>query len=125
VRSGTDRIPVTTDFAKVTEVPPCDGFTGVSLLRSPRRFSTYLDAIGIADCVRHAAAGGLAPGMPVIHNGRCVHASPEELNSWLGREWAGEPVQIATETGDLSAELKRRLSYVRKRGTGRPKKKAA
>jgi hypothetical protein len=45
-------------------------------------------------------------GMPVIHEGRRVQASPEELNRWLGRE-AAEPVQIATENTDLSAELKR------------------
>jgi hypothetical protein len=52
--------------------------------------------------------------MPVTREGRRVQASREELNRWLGRESAGEPVQIATETGDLSAELKRGLSYVRK-----------
>jgi len=43
-------------------------------------------------------------GMPVIHEGRRVQSSPEELNRWLGRESAGEPVQIATETGDLTTE---------------------
>jgi hypothetical protein len=58
-------------------------------------------------------------GMPVTREGRRVHASPEELNRWLGRESAGEPVQIATETGDLSAELKRGLSYVRMQGPAR------
>ncbi len=40
--------------------------------------------------------------------------SAEELNRWLGRELAGEPVQITTEGGDLSAELRRGLSYVRR-----------
>ncbi len=55
-----------------------------------------------------------------------MHASPEELNGWLGRESAGEPVQIATETGDLSAELKRGLSNVRKQSRGRtPNKRVA
>jgi hypothetical protein len=48
------------------------------------------------------------------HQGRRVHALPEELNLWLGRESAGEPVQIASESTDLSSELKRGLSYVRK-----------
>src|SRR5579872_7375108 len=53
-------------------------------------------------------------GMPVTRIGRSVHASPEELNRWLGRESGGEPVQIAKEQSDLSAELRRGLSYVRK-----------
>ncbi len=44
-------------------------------------------------------------GMPVMHEGRRVHAFPEELKRWLGRESAGEPVQIATETADLSSEI--------------------
>jgi len=52
-------------------------------------------------------------GMPVSRKGRRVQASPEELNRWLGRE-VSEPVQIANEGIDLSAELKRGLSYVRK-----------
>jgi len=42
-----------------------------------------------------------------------VQASPEELNRWLGRQ-AAEPVEIATESTDLGAELKRGLAYVRK-----------
>jgi hypothetical protein len=52
-------------------------------------------------------------GMPISREGRRVQASPEELNRWLGRE-VSEPVQIANEGIDLSAELKRGLSYVRK-----------
>jgi hypothetical protein len=47
--------------------------------------------------------------MPVFHEGRRVHASPDDLNRWLGRESAGEPVQTATEAADLSSELKRGL----------------
>jgi hypothetical protein len=61
-------------------------------------------------------------GMPVTHVGRRVHASPDELNRWLGRESAGEPVQIATETADLTSELKRGLSYVRKHSPDHKKK---
>src|ERR1700738_1902799 len=61
-------------------------------------------------------------GMPVPHEGRRVHASPDDLNRWLGRESAGEPVQIATETNDLSSELKRWLSYVRENSLERKKK---
>src|SRR5579864_9574843 len=63
-------------------------------------------------------------GMPVTHVGRRVRASPEELNRWLGRE-TSEPVEIATESTDLSEELKRGLSYVRKQRQARNKSKAA
>jgi hypothetical protein len=52
--------------------------------------------------------------MPVEKRGRYVYSSREELNRWLGRESAGEPVQIATDETDLSAELKRGLSFIRK-----------
>ena len=63
-------------------------------------------------------------GMPVTHEGRRVQASPEELNRWLGRE-VSEPVQITTEATDLSSELKRGLSYVRKHTPARRKKRAS
>jgi hypothetical protein len=64
-------------------------------------------------------------GMPVEKRGRKVYSSPEELNRWLGRESAGEPVQIATGATDLSAELKRGLSFFRKQRRGASKRKAA
>jgi hypothetical protein len=64
-------------------------------------------------------------GMPVTHEGRRVHASPDELNRWLVGESAGEPVQIATATADLTSELKRGLSFVRKHSPDRKKKRAA
>jgi len=51
-------------------------------------------------------------GMPVRREGRFVSTSPEELNSWLGRE-SGKPIHVATENTDLSAELKRGLSFIR------------
>jgi hypothetical protein len=51
-------------------------------------------------------------GMPVRREGRSVTASPEELDGWLGKE-SGKPVHVATETTDLSAELKRGLSFIR------------
>lgn len=63
-------------------------------------------------------------GMPVTHVGRRVHAFPEELKRWLGRESAGEPVQIASEMDDLTSELKRGLSFVRKRAPAHKKKRA-
>lgn len=53
-------------------------------------------------------------GMPVTRDGRRVHASPDELNRWMGRESSGEPVHIAAESENLAADLKRGLSYVRK-----------
>jgi hypothetical protein len=51
-------------------------------------------------------------GLPVNHQGRSVVASPDELNRWLQRE-SGEPVHIATETGELTADLKRSVSRAR------------
>src|ERR1700740_425805 len=53
-----------------------------------------------------------AEGMPVRREGRFVSTSAEELNEWLGKE-SGKPVHVATENTDLSAELKRGLSFVR------------
>jgi len=47
------------------------------------------------------------------------------LGGSMGRESAGEPVQIATETADLTSELKRGLSFVRKHTPARKKKRAA
>jgi phage terminase Nu1 subunit (DNA packaging protein) len=63
-------------------------------------------------------------GMPVKREGRYVESSREELNRWLGRESAGEPVQIATSQADLSAELKRGLAFVRKHIRSNRKKAA-
>ncbi len=51
-------------------------------------------------------------GMPVRKEGRFVSTSPDELNVWLGKE-SGKPVHAVTKTTDLTAELKRGLSYVR------------
>ncbi len=55
-------------------------------------------------------------GMPVHKEGRFVLTSVNELNAWLGRE-SGKPVHAATETKDLTLELKRGLAYVRKAET--------
>jgi hypothetical protein len=63
--------------------------------------------------------------MPAQREGRYVYASREELNRWLGRESAGEPIQIATANTDLGAELRRGLSYLRKNRRGRTRKRAA
>ena len=60
-------------------------------------------------------------GMPVERKRRVVEAQPNKLNLWLGR-LSHEPVQIATETPDLSAELKRGLAFVRHRK--KPRRKA-
>lgn len=51
-------------------------------------------------------------GMPVRKQGRFVETTPEELNTWLGKE-SGKPVHTVTDETDLAAELKRGLSYVR------------
>ena len=51
-------------------------------------------------------------GMPVRKEGRFVSTSSVELTAWLGKE-SGKPVHAVTETTDLTAELKRGLSYVR------------
>jgi hypothetical protein len=52
-------------------------------------------------------------GMPVRRQGRYVETTPDELNAWLGKE-SGRPVHVATEDTDLTAELKRGLSFVRR-----------
>ena len=53
-------------------------------------------------------------GMPVKREGRFMTASPEELSRYLGHEAGLEvPVHIASEDMDLSADLKRALSYAR------------
>jgi hypothetical protein len=52
-------------------------------------------------------------GMPVRRVGRFVSTTPQELNAWLGKE-SGKPVHIATENTDLTAELKRGLSFIRR-----------
>jgi len=65
-------------------------------------------------------------GMPVHKEGRFVETTPTELNAWLGKE-TGKPVHVATEGTDLTAELKRGLSFVRhekpmKSGTATPRR---
>src|SRR5215469_7043644 len=52
-------------------------------------------------------------GMPVRKQGRYVESTPEELNAWLGKQ-SGKPVHVATEDTDLTAELKRGLSFIRR-----------
>lgn len=51
-------------------------------------------------------------GMPVRKQGRYVTTSPDELNRWLSGE-SGKPVHVATDATDLTAELKRGISFVR------------
>lgn len=53
-----------------------------------------------------------AEGMPVKHEGRFVSTTPDQLNAWMGKE-SGKPVHVVTQRTDLSAELKRGLSFVR------------
>jgi hypothetical protein len=65
-------------------------------------------------------------GMPAHKEGRFVSTTVDDLNTWLGRE-TGKPVHAVTETTDLTAELKRGLSYVRhekdQKPSARPKKR--
>ena len=65
---------------------------------------------------RTAGFGRAALG-PGWHAGRkagqFVYASRENLEAWLARESAGEPVHLAGNGIDLTAELKRGLSYMR------------
>jgi hypothetical protein len=51
-------------------------------------------------------------GMPLRRQGRFVTTTADELNAWLGKE-SGKPVHVATESTDLTAVLKRGLSFVR------------
>ena len=63
-------------------------------------------------------------GMPARKQGRYVETTADELNAWLGKE-SGKPVHVATEDTDLTAELKRGLSFIRKekQPSASPKKK--
>ena len=60
-------------------------------------------------------------GMPILKQRRYVETTPEELNAWLGKD-SGKPVHIATDDTDLTAELKRGLSFVRKEADKKPAK---
>jgi hypothetical protein len=60
--------------------------------------------------------------MPVQKEGRFVTASPDELSA-LARKRIWKPVHAATETTDLTAELKRGLLYVRHEPQSSQKKK--
>jgi hypothetical protein len=64
-----------------------------------------------------------AQGMPVHREGQFVSttSTSDELNRWLGQE-SGKPVHVATENTDLTAELKRGLSFVRSEKPHGPKK---
>lgn len=61
-----------------------------------------------------------ADGMSLHREGQFVFTSSNELNAWLGQE-SGKPVHVATENTDLTAELKRGLSFVRSEKTDRPR----
>ena len=63
-------------------------------------------------------------GMPVRRQGRYVETTPDELNAWLGKE-SGKPVHVATDDTDLTAELKRGLSFVRQEKPSKRSKKKA
>jgi hypothetical protein len=52
-------------------------------------------------------------GMPTSRQGRSVVTSTQQLNAWLGRE-SGKPVHVITPEANLTAELKRGLSSIRR-----------
>ncbi|PYX45905.1 MAG: hypothetical protein DMG79_18170 [Acidobacteria bacterium] len=60
-------------------------------------------------------------GMPVRREGRFVTTTVDQLNEWLGKE-SGKPVHVAVENTDLTAELKRGLSFVRKQPNSESKR---
>jgi hypothetical protein len=64
-------------------------------------------------------------GMPVRRLGRYVETTPEELGRWLGKEsGTKEPVHIATNNADLSADLKRGLAGLKhQKKSGKPRRK--
>lgn len=47
-----------------------------------------------------------------VEQGRFVATSPEQLNTWLGRE-VGKPVRVVTSEADLATELKRGVAFFR------------
>jgi hypothetical protein len=53
-------------------------------------------------------------GMPVRRQGRFVSTTPQELNDWMGKE-SGKPVHVATGNADLTSELKRAVSFARRK----------
>jgi hypothetical protein len=97
---------------------PLNGSSSSESLRGWKEISAFL-GLPISAAQRWEKSG-----MPIIHKGRRVQASAEELNRWMGRE-TSEPVHIATESDDLGAELRRGLSYVKKQKQARNKEKAA
>jgi hypothetical protein len=60
--------------------------------------------------------------MPVHREGQFVSPSSNELKRWLGEE-SGKPLHVATADTDLTAELKRGLSFIRREKPERPDKK--
>src|SRR5947208_16168386 len=58
-------------------------------------------------------------GMPVRRRVRYVTTTDDEVKQWGSRE-SGKPVHVATETTDLTAELKRGISFVRRNNSDEP-----
>ena len=87
--------------------------TGVDELQGWQEIAAFL-----GQPVAVAQRWARSEGMPAERRGRYVYASREKLNHWLGRESSGGPLQISTDDTDLGAELKRGLSFVRKKKRG-------
>ena len=52
--------------------------------------------------------------MPVRRQGRFVTTTTKELNDWMARQ-SGKPVRVTTDNADLMSELKRAVSFARRR----------
>jgi hypothetical protein len=86
---------------------------GNTRLKSWKEIATFLGQ-PVAIAQRWARSG-----MPITREGRYTVAVPDELNAWLTREsGSNQPVHIATDNADLSADLKHALSDLRKQRTG-------
>jgi len=53
-------------------------------------------------------------GMPLRRDGRFVTTTKTELNNWMAKE-SGKPVHVATDETDLASELKRAVSFARRK----------
>jgi hypothetical protein len=85
---------------------PRDSHTTSEILKGWKQISEFL---GEPSSVVQRWA---SDGMPLRREGRYVETTVSELNGWLGKQ-SGKPVHVVTDETDLSAELKRGLSYVR------------
>jgi hypothetical protein len=97
-------------------------FFGTSGSSGPRK--GWKEIAGFLGLPISAAQRWARSGMSIAREGRSVQASVEELNRGMERE-TSEPVPIATEAADSSAELRRGLWYGKKQKQARNQKNVA